>query len=144
MAEPFFQTPPPRSTGRELFGGLFVERMAARGAALGSRPGRPPATAVRVTARAAADALLRHCGAPEEGCSAAAAENRVIARRWEELPGAALRDTDDEGVDGDAKGGDRLRGAGLARSPRPSNHLPHTTGASRRVVLGKLVRGGTA
>ena len=98
-----------------------------------------------MTARAAADALLRHCGAPEEVllCGGGRRIRAIREALWEELPGAALRDTDDEGVDGDAKEAIAFAVLGWLAARGP-NHLPHTTGASRRVVLGKLVRGGTA
>jgi anhydro-N-acetylmuramic acid kinase len=146
MAEPFFGQPPPRSTGRELFGGKYVERLAARGEALGLSPADLLATAAALTARAAAESIRRHCGAPDEVllCGGGRHNRALRERLWEELPGAALRDTDEEGLDGDAKEAIAFALLGWLAARGLPNHLPHTTGAARRLVLGSLVRGRIA
>lgn len=144
--EPFFDQPPPRSTGRELFGAPFVERLAERGARLGMTPPDLLATAAALTAHSAARAILRHCGSPDEVllCGGGRRNRSVREALWEALPGCGLRDTDEEGVDGDAKEAIAFAVLGWLAAHGVPNHLPHTTGASRRVVLGKLVRAGGA
>ena len=52
-----------------------------------------------------------------------------------------MRDTDDVGLDGDAKEAIAFAVLAYLAARGLPNHLPHTTGASRRTVLGKLVRG---
>ena len=144
LAEPFFALPPPRSTGRELFGEALVERMAERGAGLGLSPADLLATAAALTARSAAEALLRFCGSPDELLLCGGGRRNAAIRQalWELLPGTALRDTDDEGLDGDAKEAIAFAVLAYLAARGRVNHLPHTTGASRATVLGKFVWGG--
>lgn len=146
LAEPFFALPPPRSTGRELFGEAFVERMVRRGAELDLAPCDLLATAAELCARSAADAVRSHCGAPAEvllcgGGRRNAALRAALARLF---PGAAVRDTDEAGLDGDAKEAVAFAALAYLAARGLPNHLPHTTGASRAAMLGKLAPGRIA
>jgi anhydro-N-acetylmuramic acid kinase len=60
------------------------------------------------------------------------------------LPGAAVRDTDEAGLDGDAKEAVAFAALAYLAARGLPNHLPHTTGASRATVLGKLAPGRLA
>ncbi len=146
LAEPFFALAPPRSTGRELFGEPFVERMVRRGAVLGLDPADLLATSAALTAQGAALALLRHCGRPAEIllCGGGRRNAAVRAELSRLLPETAVRDTDDVGLDGDAKEAIAFAVLAYLAARGLPNHLPHTTGASRATVLGKLVPGGSA
>jgi anhydro-N-acetylmuramic acid kinase len=143
LAEPFFGLAPPRSTGRELFGDAFLERMAGRGTELGLAPADLLATAAALTAESAARAILRHCGRPAELllCGGGRRNGAVRAGLTRLLPGTSVRDTDDVGLDGDAKEAIAFAVLAYLAARGLPNHLPHTTGASRRTVLGKLVPG---
>ncbi|MFN2433583.1 MAG: anhydro-N-acetylmuramic acid kinase [Gemmatimonadota bacterium] len=145
-AEPFFAEPPPRSTGRELFGQAFAERVAGRGRELGLEPIDVLATATALTAESAASSILRFGGSPDEVllCGGGRHNHALREALWERLPGAALRDTDEEGIDGDAKEAVAFAVLGYLAARGIANHLPHTTGASRRTLLGTLVRGRPA
>jgi anhydro-N-acetylmuramic acid kinase len=66
LAEPFLASPPPRSTGRDLFNGSWLDRALTRWAGDGVNPGRLPAgaaaqdvqaTLAEFTARSATQAL---------------------------------------------------------------------------------------
>jgi anhydro-N-acetylmuramic acid kinase len=144
LQDPFFQRPPPRSTGREVFGEARVEWLARRGSELGLTAEDLLATAARLTARAAAESLLRFCGRPAELllCGGGRRNGAVIGSLTELLPDVALRSTDEEGLDGDAKEAIAFAVLGWLGARGRPNHLPHTTGASRATVLGKFVWGG--
>jgi anhydro-N-acetylmuramic acid kinase len=66
LAEPYFVAPPPKSTGRELFGADYADRLAALCRA--ERPDATPAdlvaTAALLTARSVADAYARFVPQP--------------------------------------------------------------------------------
>ncbi|HJU65058.1 MAG TPA: anhydro-N-acetylmuramic acid kinase, partial [Gemmatimonadaceae bacterium] len=66
LAQPYFVTPPPKSTGRELFSQGFIERFMIR--CREERPGATSediiATAVELTARSIGDALTRFVSDP--------------------------------------------------------------------------------
>lgn len=146
LAQPFFALPPPRSTGRELFGELFVERLAARGVELRLAPADLVATAAALTCRSAAEAILAHCGQPEELLLCGGGRrNRALREGLRELlPGTAVGDTDAAGVDGDAKEAIAFAVLGYLAARGLPNHLPHTTGADRPAILGKFVWGDPA
>jgi anhydro-N-acetylmuramic acid kinase len=146
LTEPFFAIPPPRSTGRELFGHRFVEGVARRAAELALAPPDLLASAALLTARAASDAVLRFCGAPEEVllCGGGRRNVAIRAALARLLPGARILDTDAEGLDGDAKEAIAFAVLAFLAARGIANHLPHTTGASRAAVLGKLVPGSRA
>lgn len=142
--EPFFGLGPPKSTGRELFGAPFVERMVDRGAQLGLAPADLLATAATLTARCAVSAIRRFCGAPRELLLCGGGRRNAALRNelGDLLPAADLQDTDREGLDGDAKEAIAFAVLGWLAARGSTNHLPHTTGASRRSILGKFVWGG--
>ncbi len=139
LAEPFFAQPPPKSTGRELFGADFVERLLASGHA----PLDLLATATLLTARSLHDAYERFI-APTHPLDALIASgggkhNRLLmeslARLFDPVP---VRTVEDFGLATDAK--EALCFAVLAHETIngvPTN-LPSVTGASRATLLGKI------
>jgi anhydro-N-acetylmuramic acid kinase len=143
LGEPFFALAPPRSTGRELFGEGFVGRLVKRGQELGLGPPDLLATAAALTCRSVADALHRFCGSPDEILLCGGGrKNRVLRDGLKALlPETRLRDTDEEGVDGDAKEAIAFAVLAFLAARGVSNHLPHVTGAGRATILGKFVWG---
>jgi anhydro-N-acetylmuramic acid kinase len=89
------------------------------------------------------DAVLRYCGAPAEVllCGGGRRNAAIRAELERLLPDAAIRDTDEVGLDGDAKEAIAFAVLAYLAARGLPNHLPHTTGASRPAVLGKLVPG---
>jgi anhydro-N-acetylmuramic acid kinase len=146
LAEPFFSLPPPRSTGPELFGEALARRVAGRAARLGLTPPDLLATAAALTGRSAAEAILRWAGTPAEVLLCGGGRHNLAVRR--ELAAALapvpLRDTDDEGLGGDAREAVAFALLGWLAARGLANHLPRTTGASRPAILGKLLRGAPA
>jgi anhydro-N-acetylmuramic acid kinase len=138
LAEPFFALEPPKSTGRDLFGAVWLDtRLGAANAA----PQDVMATLAELTASAAVQAIRRH--APSTGtllvCGGGAC-NRHLMSRLADLAGA------DVGVASTATAGlppdqvEAMAFAWLARAhlARRCGNLPSVTGARGPRVLGAL------
>ena len=139
MAIPYVSAPPPKATGRELYGAQFVE--AALAAHTSICPQDWLATATAYTAATIELNYRRfvfpRCPAKEIIASGGGAHNktllREIARR---LPECTVRTQEDLGWDSDSK--EAVAFAVLAHETihgRPSN-VPGATGARHPVVLG--------
>jgi len=146
LAHPFFDAAPPKSTGREVFGRPFVERIVAR---------RPPAsradwcdliaTLTVFTARTITDAIERWVeplGYDEVIVTGGGARNPLLMRLLREaLDPVPVHDGTVLGVDPDAK--EALAFAALAwahLNGLPGN-VPEATGAAGARVLGSLTPG---
>lgn len=145
LGEPYFVAPPPKSTGRELFGADYADRLAARCRA--ARPGATDAdcvaTAVELTARSVADAYARFIPEPagEVLVSGGGARHPVLfeALGFALAAGArpvTVRRFDDVFFDGEAKEAVAFALLGyLHLRGRPGN-VPGATGAHGARVLG--------
>lgn len=139
LAEPFFHQPPPRSTGRELFGAAYARRLNAR------LPGPDGvATAVALTARSIVEAMrLWVPPAPEILVSGGGCHHpglwSALGQGLSSLPGApALRRFDAAFFAGDAKECVAFALLGyLCVHGQPGN-LPAATGAAGPRVLGAI------
>jgi anhydro-N-acetylmuramic acid kinase len=139
---PFFTRPPPKSAGREQFGGGFVRRYFLRRRARFQDLLR---TATELTVRTITDALERFVFPRVEVdrliVSGGGAHNGLLVTRLAELlPKLSVELSDRFGLPVDAK--EAIAFALLADRTMhglPGN-LPSVTGARRAVVLGKLVR----
>ncbi len=141
LGDPYFERPPPKSTGREHFGAAFTDRLLARAASLS--PADLLATATALTAasvfqayvrfvrhRHPIDVLIASGGGRHNGFLM-----RKLADAFAPIP---VRPVDDYGVDADAK--EALCFAVLAHETLngvPTN-LPAVTGADRPTLLGKI------
>lgn len=149
LRQPYFSQPPPKSTGRELFGRDAARSLSGllyRGRRIEELPDGELcdllATAARVVARTIRDALgFLPCEPAVAGVfvSGGGVKNKAImsdlSRLFEPIPVASL---DVLGIDPDAK--EALGFAALANESllgRPGN-LRAATGARERVVLGKI------
>lgn len=145
--DPFFASPPPRSTGRERFGRPLAERLRAQ--AIASKVGLADllATAVELTAWSVADAVARFV-TPRGGLDAVyasgggvhnAALMSALSRRLRPVP---LRSLALLGIPVDAK--EAMAFAFLAHRTLCglAGNAPGATGASRSVVLGQITPGG--
>jgi len=143
LAHPYFASPPPKSTGRELFDVAYVRRLIARARAL-----RPTctaedviATATALTARSIGDAYRRFMPEPvaEVLLSGGGAKNPTLVRHIErELAPLSVRPFSARFFDGDAK--EAVAFALLAYlhvNGEPGN-VPRATGARGPRILGKL------
>jgi anhydro-N-acetylmuramic acid kinase len=143
LADPYFSTEPPKSTGPELFSPAYARKFAEMCHA--SRPHSSDedviATAVLLTARSIADAYRRFIPEPvsEVVISGGGAKNpalrRAIAR---ELAPLEVRTFDDVFFDGEAKEAVAFALIGyLHLEGRPGN-VRRATGARGPRILGKL------
>jgi anhydro-N-acetylmuramic acid kinase len=141
MAIPYVSAPPPKATGRELYGAQFVE------AALASHPGIKPedwlATATRYTAATIELNYRRYvfprCPAKEIIAGGGGAHNKTLLREIGALlPECKVMTQEDLGWNSDSK--EAVAFALLAHETmqgRPGN-VPGATGAKRRVILGSI------
>jgi len=144
LREPYLHQPPPKTTGRELFGTQFGARLFSQAQARGTRPADIMATLTAFTAasiaRAYHDFLPR---LPDEVIvSGGGARNlTLLAMLRARLPSSHIRTSESVGLGVEAK--EAVAFAVLAYETwhqRPGN-LPAATGASRAVVLGNVTWG---
>lgn len=148
LSHSFFQQPPPKTTGRELFGTSYGDAVAAKAAALGVRDADLVATLTAFTARSIAHAYQRFLPSLPDDIivSGGGAHNQtMMAMMREALAPAHILSSDSLGLPADAK--EAIAFAILAYESwhrRPGN-LPCATGARHAVVLGSLTpQGGAA
>ena len=151
MAHPFLRRRPPKTTGREEFGEMFLHRMLASARRLRLRPEDIVATVTAFTAATIADAYRRFVflklktgerGALQIILGGGGAKNPTLRRMLAERIGVGeLLTHEDFGTANAAK--EALAFAILAHETllgKPSN-VPTATGARRAAVLGKIVPG---
>jgi anhydro-N-acetylmuramic acid kinase len=141
MQHPYFLKPPPKSTGRELFGRQVVEELIGKSDSAGDLV----ATATAWTAQSIADAIFRFvrpvCAVDELIVSGGGAKNPVLMSYLREALEMQVKTSDDLGLQSEAK--EAVAFALLAYESlcgRPGN-VPRVTGASKSVVLGSITMG---
>lgn len=138
LADPFFHTPPPRSTGREAFGAPFVEALVA---ALPDRPHDLLATALELTARTVADAVRRYARpAPARIIASGGGVHNahLMHRLGRLLAPASVETTATCGLDPDAKEAVLFAVLAHAWAEGVRTGLPAVTGAARPAFQGAL------
>jgi anhydro-N-acetylmuramic acid kinase len=143
LAHPYFASPPPKSTGRELFDRAYVERFIqrCREAVAGCSNEEIIATATLLTARSIADAYRRFMPEPvsEVLVSGGGAKNPTLVRMIEQAI-APMRVHDFAELFFDAEAKEAVAFALLAYlhvNGEPGN-VPRATGAKGPRILGKL------
>lgn len=147
LADPFFRAPPPKSTGRELFGSAY-----AAGVVAAVRQRRPEATAadcvataVLLTARSIAGQVRRwlpDVGGGDLLASGGGTRNPVVmAVLADELAGIPLSRFDDVFFDGDAKEAVAFAYLGWRTLHGLAGNVPSATGAAGGRVLGSVTPG---
>jgi anhydro-N-acetylmuramic acid kinase len=137
LGEPYFTAPPPKSTGRELFG-LPLAQQIHREA-----PGPDGvATAVELTAQTVTVSIARWVpGAPEVVASGGGIHHPVLAGRLASLlasRGQAFRRFDDLFFPGDAKEAVAFAFLGYLTIHGQPGNIPAATGAAGHRVLGQI------
>jgi len=140
---PYLQLPPPKSTGRELFGVQFTENLLQSAAALQLCKEDLLATVTAFTAETIIDHYIRYCFAKspvdEVILSGGGAKNQTLVRMLKQaLPQLTWLQPEDLGMNADAK--EAVAFAVLANETlcgQPGN-LPSATGASHPVILGSI------
>ncbi len=141
LADPFFEQPPPKSTGRERFGAAFVDGVLGRAGALA--PADVLATATMLTAASVSQAYARFV-APRHPLDVlmVSGGGRHNGFLMDQLAGGfapiPVRPIDAYGLDADAK--EALCFAVLAHETinGVATNLPSVTGAARGTLLGKI------
>jgi anhydro-N-acetylmuramic acid kinase len=151
LTHPFLQRRPPKTTGREEFGELFLGRILASARRLRLRPEDMVATATAFTAATIADAYRRFVFPKVKAGDREAlqiilggggAKNPTLRGMLAERIGAGeLLTHEDFGIANAAK--EALAFAILAHETLLGNpcNVPNATGARRAAVLGKIVPG---
>lgn len=145
LRDHYFEKKPPKSTGREQFGKSAAERMLAWGKEHGAKSADLVRTATEFTAASIARAfehfILPRTHVRELIFAGGGTHNPLIMSRLAAaLPGIEFISSRNFGVPEDAK--EAFAFAVLAYEAwhgRPNN-LPAATGATRPVVMGKIVR----
>lgn len=138
LQDPYFQAPPPKSTGRDYFNLAWLERQAPGVTALS--PADVQATLLELTATSIADAIHRHATASREVlvCGGGVHNKRLLERLQALLPDLSVDSTARYGLEPDWV--EAMAFAWLARQTlqhRPGN-LPAVTGARHPVILGAI------
>jgi len=143
LGEPYFASPPPKSTGRELFNRAYIARFVARcrEAYAAATNEDIVATAVALTARSIADAYRRFITAPvaDVVISGGGARNpALVGALTAALAPLPVRMFDTVFFDGDAKEAVAFAFLGRLFLERRAGNVHGATGARGPRVLGKL------
>jgi anhydro-N-acetylmuramic acid kinase len=136
LDEPFFDLPPPKSTGRDLFNLVWLaskitDRMT---------PADVQRTLLELTTVSIADAILKHCDEVDEVyvCGGGAHNAALLNGLRGKLPHASILLTDTLGISADwveAAAFGWLASQALHRAP---GNLPEVTGAKGERILGAV------
>ena len=137
LAEPFFQLPPPRSTGRDLFNPAWLQQhLAAR--APQARPEDVQATLLELSVLSIAQALLMHGGSAGRlaVCGGGALNRRLMQRLEASLPGWAVQSSDVLGLPAMQVEAAAFAWLAMRHCEGLAGNLPAVTGARGPRVLG--------
>jgi len=143
LQDPYFASPPPKSTGRELFDPAFIAAFidSCRREKPNASNGDLVATAVALTAASIADAFRRFVPEPvrELVVSGGGAENPALVDAIAAaLPGVTVRRFSDIFFDGEAKEAVAFALLGYLHLAGEPGNLPSVTGARGPRILGQL------
>jgi anhydro-N-acetylmuramic acid kinase len=147
LEHPYFASPPPKSTGRELFDRRYVEQLIEH-----CRRERPEcrdddiiATATALTARSIADAYRRFMPEPvaEILLSGGGAKNpTLVAMITRAVAPVAVRSFAERYFDGEAKEAVAFALLAYLHMNGETANVPRATGARGHRILGKLTPAG--
>ena len=148
LRAPYFSSPPPKSTGRELFDAAYIDRFIAdcRSAWSDATTEDIVATAVLLTARSIGDAYSRFIAEPvaETVISGGGAKNpALVAALRDAVAPIRVRQFDELFFDGEAKEAVAFALLGYLHVNGKAGNVPRATGARGARVLGKLSPAGT-
>jgi anhydro-N-acetylmuramic acid kinase len=148
LRDAYFALEPPKSTGRELFGAAYVDRLIAltRAARPGTTDADVVATATALTARTIGDAYRRFMPEPvdEVLLSGGGARNPALVEMLvRELAPRPVRRFSEAYFDDEGKEAVAFALLGHLFMERRPGNVPRATGASGPRVLGKLTPAAT-
>ena len=143
LTDPYFASPPPKSTGRELFDPVFIASFAdrCRREKPDATAGDLVATAVALTAASIADSFRRFVPEPvtELVVSGGGAENPALVDAISAaLPNVTVRRFSEIFFDGEAKEAVAFALLGYLHLAGQPGNLPSVTGARGPRILGQL------
>jgi anhydro-N-acetylmuramic acid kinase len=139
LTEPYFGTPPPKSTGRDLFHLDWLDaHLAAHGAE--ATPANVQATLAMLTVESVALGLERHAPATTSlfVCGGGARNTHLMQRLAARLPQVRVRTTDELGLPVDQVEATAFAWLAYRFVERGSGNLPDVTGARGPRLLGAL------
>lgn len=139
LDHPYFSQPPPKSTGRELFGAAYVEEFYQRGKKLRLTDDDMLTTAAALTARTVSQAVQAQ-GTPAEVllCGGGAKNPALVLMLIEDLPNSAVVLADARGVSSQALEAMAFAELACRHMWMEPGNVPSATGATQPVVLGTL------
>ncbi len=141
LAQDYFQTPPPKSTGRELFGREYLQACITDGLAYQLTPADLLATLADLTASSIAASYHRFLPQLPDRvllCGGGSRNLYLHQRLQQHLPQSQIVTTDDAGVDGDYKEAIAFAVLAYWRHHQIPGNLPTATGAKQPMLLGDV------
>ncbi|MEM7062369.1 MAG: anhydro-N-acetylmuramic acid kinase [Cyanobacteria bacterium P01_B01_bin.77] len=140
LTHPFFQQPPPKSTGRELFGADYGHRRWQEAQELGLSQADFLATLTAFTATTIADSYQQLPRLPDEVllCGGGSQNGYLRSHLQVRLPNVTLLTTDDVGLDSEFKEAIAFAILGYWRWHQHPGNLTAVTGASYPCKLGQI------
>jgi anhydro-N-acetylmuramic acid kinase len=139
LHHPFFKTPPPKSTGRELFSAAYLDRCQTEAQHLS--PADFLATLTDFTARSIAQSYQQFLPKlPDQVllCGGGSRNGYLQQRLQTHLPGSQLLTTDEVGLNGDFKEAIAFAVLAYWRHQDYPGNLPEVTGAKKLALLGEI------
>lgn len=141
LEDPYLQTPPPKTTGREVYGAAYADKLCAEAAALGCSLRDTLTTATRFTAECIRVGIERFCAHRPDRLIVGGGGSMnpvLLAFIAECLPGCEVLTNEQLGLDSGAK--EAVAFAVLANETLYglANNAPGATGAAHPVVMGKI------
>ncbi|MBC5637646.1 anhydro-N-acetylmuramic acid kinase [Ornithinibacillus sp. BX22] len=146
LQEPYYKIPPPKSTGRELFGEEYAIKLWNDADKLSINLADRIATITKLTAVTLTNDIKRHIepdGIREVFISGGGSYNPILMKEIRNgLPDhVQLRKMDEIGMPADAKEAMIFALLGYQCLKQRTNNFPPATGAKREVVMGKVAWG---
>lgn len=140
LVHPYFRKRPPKTTGREEFGGNYTDIFYKKAKKM------PPedilATATAFTAVSISQAYKKFLPSmPDEAilCGGGAQNKTLIKMLQQNLNGTIIRFTDDFGINCNAKEAVSFAILAYATIKGIANNIPSATGAKQSLILGKII-----
>ncbi|MDF1630411.1 MAG: anhydro-N-acetylmuramic acid kinase [Alcanivoracaceae bacterium] len=133
LGEPYFSQPPPKSTGRELFNGAWLEQHLG-----GQSTNDVQATLLELTAASISSALSAFTPAQVLVCGGGAHNSRLMHRLQTLMGSVPVRMTNDAGMPADWVEAAAFAWLAWARLNGVTGNAVEVTGASRPAILGAL------
>ena len=141
LDQEYFRLPPPKSTGRELFGRDYLQNCIADAAHYQLSPADLLATLTDLTASSIVDSYHRFLSKLPDRvllCGGGSRNLYLKQRIQHHLPGISIVTTDDAGIDGDAKEAIAFAVLAYWRHHQIPGNLTTATGAKQQVLLGDV------